>query len=441
MDYCVNSQKEESFENPICVKLSKTKSEMFFSNEYLPDWFLVEVLSRLPLKCVFRYKSVSKRWCFLISSTSFASLYTSHASVLSPWTILANTLHVNIKNGSFLAQSFLPDLVSDNWLHSRFSIVHLPNIVCSEVGEGCNIVGVIDGLVLYDGGVGDEAIDYHIYNGVTGCCVGLPRLSTRFGYASTGFLTKSEGGSLTSFRVVRLDCQFGESYVVKFEVFSSETGRWRRVVVYMDVGIEVVWLRRPVGLNGKLHWIDRRHGILAFNPYDDFNQCRVIGLPGDIDEQCIDARNNGRPVLFDVHKGQLRYMEVSVVSVYPFGFSGISVWVLDEYDSSSWSLQHRVKIKDITFDDILIRKAMNGVIPTPIAFHPLDSNIIYLGFGDTIVSYNMKTLRLETIVDPGDIRGTLQRNGGTPCWSSGFLFRLPPWPISLPIKKEKVSKW
>ncbi|XP_006362952.1 putative F-box/kelch-repeat protein At1g15680 [Solanum tuberosum] len=442
MELCVNSKKEESFENPISVELVKTKSEMFFSNGYLPDWFLIEVLSRLPVKCVFRYKSVSKRWRFLISATSFASLYISRASLVTPWTILANTLCVNMKIGSFLAQSFLPDLVSDNWLHSRFSIVHFPNMVgSSEVGEGCNVVGVSDGLVLYDCGVGEEVSDYHIYNPMTGCCVAIPRTCTRFGDVSTGFIMKSEGGSLTSYKVVRLDCQFGESYVLKFEVFSSETGRWRRVVVYMDVAIEVVWLRRPVALNGKLHWIDRRHGILVFNPFDDFNQCRVIGLPGDIDEQCIDARNNGRSVLFDVHQGQLRYVEASVVSVYPFGFSGISVWVLDEYDSSSWTLQHKVKIKDISFDDILISKALNGTIPTPIAFHPLDANIFYLGFGDTIASYNMKTLKLDALVDPDDIRDTLQRNGRsslrkTPCWSSAFLFTLPPWPISLPIKKR-----
>lgn len=438
MELCVNSIKEESFDNPISGKLVKTKSEMFFSNGYLPDWFLIEVLSRLPVKCVFRYKSVSKRWRFLISATSFASLYISRASLLTPWTILANTLCVNMKSGSFLAQSFMPNLFSDNWLHSRFSIVHFPNIVSSEVGEGCNVVGVSDGLVLYDRGVGVEMSDYHIYNGITGRCVALPRISTCFGYVSTGFLTKSEGGSLTSYKVVRLDCQFGESYVLKFEVFSSETGGWRRVVVYMDVAIEVVWLRRPVALNGKLHWIDRRHGILVFNPYDDFNQCRVIGLPADIDEQCIDARNNGRPVLFDVHQGRLRYMELSVKSVYPFGFSGVSVWVLDEYDSSSWTLQHKIKIKDISFDDILISKALNGIIPTPIAFHPLDSNIFYLGFGDTIVSYNMKTLKLDALVDPADIQqGTLQRNGReTPCWSSAFLFTLPPWPISHPIKKR-----
>uniref|UniRef100_A0A0V0GL94 Putative ovule protein n=1 Tax=Solanum chacoense TaxID=4108 RepID=A0A0V0GL94_SOLCH len=92
-----------------------------------------------------------------------------------------------MKIGSVLAQSFLPDLVSDNWLHSRFSMVHFPNMVgSSEVGEGCNVVGVSDGLVLYDCGVGEEVSDYHIYNAMTGCCVAIPRTRTRFGDVSTG---------------------------------------------------------------------------------------------------------------------------------------------------------------------------------------------------------------------------------------------------------------
>ncbi|MCE2055561.1 hypothetical protein HAX54_042879 [Datura stramonium] len=159
---------------------------MFFSNGYLPDWFLIEVLSRL---------------------------------------------------------------------HTRFNTVHFPYIVSPEGGEGYNIVAVSDGLVLYDRGVCVEVSDYHIYNAITGHCVTVPRPSMCFGYVSTGFLAKSEGGSLKSYKVVRFDCQF------------------------------------------------------------------------------------------DVHQGRLRYTEVSVVPVYPFGFSSISVWVLDEYDSSSWTLQHRVKIE------------------------------------------------------------------------------------------------
>ncbi|KAJ8555959.1 hypothetical protein K7X08_022717 [Anisodus acutangulus] len=438
MELCVYNRKESTFENPICGILVKPKLEIFFNNGYLPDWFLIEVLSRLPLKCVFRYKCVSKRCRFLISEPSFESLYISRASLLPPpWTILANTLYV--KGVIFLAQSFLHDFFFDNRLSPRFRTTHFPYIVRPE-GEQYNIVAVSDGLVLYDRDVSVEKVsDYHIYNAVKGHSVALPRTSTRFsGYVSTGFLTESEEGSLTSYKVVRLDCQFGESYILKFEVFSSETGCWRNVVVHMDRAIEVVWLRRPVALNGKLHCIDRRHGILAFDPFND--QCRVIELPVDIDKQCIDARNNGSPVLLDVHHGRLRYTEVSVVPSYPFGFSGISVWVLDEYDSSSWTLQHRVKIGDICFDDILISKALNGIIPTPIAFHPLDVNIFYLGFGDTVVSYNMKTSKLDALVDPAVVQGMLQRSGqrdslkGTmkPCWSSAFVLTLPPWPISLP---------
>ncbi|KAJ8534484.1 hypothetical protein K7X08_016212 [Anisodus acutangulus] len=361
----------------------------------------------------------------------------SRASLLPPpWTILANTLY--IKGVSFLAQSFLHDLFSDNRLSPRFSTTHFPYIVRPQ-GERYNIIGISDGLVLYDRDVSVEVSDYHIYNVVTGHSVALPRTSTYFsGYVSTGFLTESQGRSLTSYKVVRFDCQFGESYVLKFEVFSSETGSWKNVVVHMDRAIEVVWLRRPVALNGKLHWIDRRHGILAFDPFKD--QCLVIGLHADIDKQCINARNNGSSILVDVHQGRLRYIEVSVKPVYPFGFSGISVWVLDEYDSSSWTLQHTVKIGDISFDDCIINKALNGIIPTPIAFHPFDANILYLGFGDIVISYNMKTLKFDALVDPAVVRGTLQRSGqrdrlngtGTPCWSSAFVLTLPSWPITVP---------
>ncbi|XP_070038103.1 putative F-box/kelch-repeat protein At4g22430 [Nicotiana tomentosiformis] len=462
MEFYVHNIKETNFDNPINRKLAKPKSKIFFKNEYLPNWFLEEVFLRLPVKCVFRYKCVSKQWLSLISAPSFVSLYISRASVLPQqapiWTILADTLRVN--NGvNYFAQSYLPDLLSDNRLHPRFCTIHSPCIARPE-DERYTIVAVSEGLVLYNRCVSD----YHIYNAITGQCVALPPPSMRFGHVSTGFLTESEGGSLRSFKVVRFGCQFGESYILKFEIFSSETGSWRSLVVHNDVPIEVVSLRRPVDLNGNLHWIDRRLGIMAFNPSSDLNQCRIIGLPNDIDKQCNDARNNGSPTLCDVHQDHLRYIEVSLVPSYPFGFSGFSVWILDNYDSSNWTLQHRVKIRDIVFDDTLISKALTGLIPTPIAFHPLDSNILYLGFGDAVVSYNMKTLKLDVLAaraaqqnlwpkagglpaspfsrlclgDPDDVPDMIQRL--LPCWSSAFLFMLPAWPISLPIDYTGLKK-
>ncbi|XP_016459023.1 putative F-box/kelch-repeat protein At1g15680 [Nicotiana tabacum] len=462
MELYVHNIKGEKFDNPIEGKFTKPKLKIFFKNEYLPNWFLEEIFLRLPVKCVFRYKCVSKQWLSLISAPSFVSLYISRASLLPQqtpiWTILANTLSVN--NGvNYFAQSYLPDLLSDNRLHPRFCTIHFPYVGCPE-DERYAIVAVSDGLVLYDRG----GSDYRIYNAITGDCIALPPPSMSFERVSTGFITESEGGSLRSFKVVRFDCQFGESYILKFEIFLSETGSWRSLVVHNDVPIEVVSLRRPVSLNGNLHWIDRRLGIMAFDPSNDLNQCRVIELHDDIDKQCNDARNNGSPTLCDVHQGRLRYIEVSLVPSYPFGFSGFSVWVLDDYDSSNWSLQHRVKIRDIVFDDISMSKALTGLIPTPIAFHPLDANILYLGFGDAVVSYNMKTLKLDVVAvtaaqqnswpkagtvpaspfsrlclgDPDDVPVMIQRL--LPCWSSAFLFMLPAWPISLPIDYKGLKK-
>ncbi|KAM3246075.1 hypothetical protein P3L10_007842 [Capsicum annuum] len=73
-------------------------------------------------------------------------------------------------------------------------------------------------------------------------------------------------------------------------------------------------------------------GSLAVGTRDS-SQCRVIGLPPDIDKQCNNYKNMDCIVYANVHQGRLRYFEASHVSSDPFGFSGFAV--LDDYDSAT----------------------------------------------------------------------------------------------------------
>ncbi|MCD7465152.1 hypothetical protein HAX54_000697 [Datura stramonium] len=47
---------------------------------YIPDWLLPEILCRLPVESLLRFRCVSKQWYSLISSPDFISLYTSAAT-------------------------------------------------------------------------------------------------------------------------------------------------------------------------------------------------------------------------------------------------------------------------------------------------------------------------------------------------------------------------
>uniref|UniRef100_M0ZS10 DUF1618 domain-containing protein n=2 Tax=Solanum tuberosum TaxID=4113 RepID=M0ZS10_SOLTU len=193
----------------------------------------------------------------------------------------------------------------------------------------------------------------------------------------------------------------------------------------------------PFSFSGMLHWIDRWLGIVACDPCRDSNQCRIIGLPSDIDKQCNDYKNNGLYSLCNVHQGRLRYFEVSLAPSDPFGFSGFSLWVLDDYDSATWSLLHRTKVTDIFFDDILTSQGLTGSCPAPLAFHPFDGNIVCLSLGAYIVTYNVKTLKLEAHGNPVATEYFYESTGWLSWYAQvpprlAFLYVLPPWPVSIP---------
>ncbi|KAF3617621.1 hypothetical protein T459_10882 [Capsicum annuum] len=61
----------------------------------------------------------------------------------------------------------------------------------------------------------------------------------------------------------------------------------------------------PFTFSRMLHWIDRQLGIMAFDPCRDSSQCRVIGLPPDIDKQCNNYKNMDCIVYANVHQGRL----------------------------------------------------------------------------------------------------------------------------------------
>ncbi|XP_060176058.1 uncharacterized protein LOC132606524 [Lycium barbarum] len=280
--------------------------------------------------------------------------------------------------------------------------------------------------------------DYHMYNPITQQCIAFPPPLLCFRFVSTGFLTQIEGGTLKSYKVVRFDCQLRESHNLKFEIFYSETGSWRSVVVHSDQAIQITRLRMPLSFSGMLHWIDRSLGIMACDPCRASSQCGIIGLPPDIDKQCKNYKNNGFHSLFNLHQGRLRYFEVSLAPSDPFGFSGFSLWVLDDYDSATWSLQHRPRVTDVLFGDILTRQGLTGSFPVPLAFHPFDGNIVCLRLGVYIVTYNVKTLKLEACGNPIATEYCLCETRGWLSWCAripsklAFLYVLPPSPISIP---------
>ncbi|MCD7465150.1 hypothetical protein HAX54_000695 [Datura stramonium] len=75
-----------SLEAPgICCLLHKSEKRM---SCYSPNWLLPEILCRLPIESLLRFRCVSKQWYSLISSPHFVSLYTTVTATSPPLLLL-----------------------------------------------------------------------------------------------------------------------------------------------------------------------------------------------------------------------------------------------------------------------------------------------------------------------------------------------------------------
>ncbi|KAK6272324.1 hypothetical protein POUND7_009407 [Theobroma cacao] len=69
--------------------------QLLIDDSDVPDWLLTEILQRLPVKHIFMFKCVSKRWFTLISDPFFARSYATRInrslslSTSQPWNLLS----------------------------------------------------------------------------------------------------------------------------------------------------------------------------------------------------------------------------------------------------------------------------------------------------------------------------------------------------------------
>ncbi|KAL3838853.1 hypothetical protein ACJIZ3_023444 [Penstemon smallii] len=406
----------------------------------IPDWLLLEVLVRLPQKVVFRFKLVSKQWLSFILDPSFIKIYCSRAlslQMLQPWTFVSTITYFNgFERMNIPDCELLVDIYSSKW--PSFYALSLPRL--HETGNSIYVIyEVSNGLVLY--GVHNESTEkgiweianYRICNPVTGQWISLPPHNSRQNSVSWGFMTNVEDGILMRYSVVRLYVSdANQSKFVRCEVFLSEVGEWKTYIVPIYVPIEIVVYRSSAILNGVMHSMLSEHGLIAYDPHKHPDHVRVIALPGD---QIFCPFFH----ICAAYQGKLRYFRVSGKSEDWKMFQSFDIWVLNDYSSCDWCLQHRVCYIDVQISTVLSGQNLARILP--ISFHPYDTDIVYLGYETMIISYNIKTRKLEVLEDFRQVRD-IKCDWLICDWLRVRLLLIPPWPISLsrPIfELQKIS--
>ncbi|KAL4606075.1 hypothetical protein ACB092_09G077000 [Castanea dentata] len=438
-----------------------TQFPEFMKIEELPDAILFEILYRLPCRWALQCKSVSKRWCSVISHPLFVRNAMLHRHPFSksntdPFTlvlyhdkkILALPFDEDCGGGGggggggdgdgldFL--NFLPCI--------EFARKNFP--FCVEASFNDLLLIRSEVLPIVNSGF----TEYCICNPITKQWIILPRLPYQGyrGIVLVGFICipdscDKEQGCITNahyrYRVVRIYSPTQSNATqIRMQIFSSDTGEWCDSLVSSPPGLNS-FVGRPahagvVACNRMLHWVDENdrmiRGFVVFDPFNNAQGCRYIDPPIDLSLR--------ESVSFGVFQGRLRIFQNSSLQ-YPRRFS---VWELEDYNNAgTWCLKYKIYFKDMVSEYSDLLKMAKGKVSTGslLAFHPNVGEFVFLQFRKCIVLCNMRT-RVLTMV--GRLEKLLPVNGisfdSIPA-KYVFLVGQPSWPtpVPLPLKFECPS--
>lgn len=406
---------------------------------YLPDELVVEILCRLPCsKSAIQCKCVCKRWTALISHLYFIRRFIAckvedrvpcieNAASNSKSRIRVDGSHYESNTSRFDRTNKEMEMAEqpfaivarlqnchkyNTWeglmMHLRDPVVNLHDISVSSLPYSVDgnatpltVVGACNDLLLYRRDELDK-YDYYMCNVQTRQWLMLPSPLFYHGkYALTGFTCDPyysyEGGNPrcnvilnAAYRYSIVVVPYTNNYASEFSahLFMSDTGQWTEIVLSLPGLHFLVPDYCGFVFAGNVHLCCAK-GMFCFDPYqgatsaDGVIQCHLIWWP---------PRFPGGYACTGVCQGRLRLYKVTCNG-------RISIWVLKDYKTSEWSLQHSIVTQEwVPRDNCLSSyRDKHGRLGCVLGEHPTDPNIIYLLGPRGILLCNASTRTLEVV--------------------------------------------
>ncbi|CAH2036293.1 unnamed protein product [Thlaspi arvense] len=332
---------------------------------------VVEIIARLPLRSIARFKSVCKQWRSLIESSYFRCLFVSlHRNSSSSWSLMfgADYPHPITEAIGFHGCDTwdLPKSLGSYIIPFRL----YPNLPTSRYFYVASSNGLI-WINAFFNRTENLAYSYKSFvgNPVLQQWVEIPPPPEQS--VATGLVTRVENGVVSGFKVVRtVDTgrkmeRFMGMYVWRVCVYSSETGLWSFKRLLSSHPVKYTGSYPPVNLNGTLYLRERgldhptdEAGFLVahdfYGPEDD-DQCRVIPL-------LVPDNKHVRRCL-TTSGGDVIYIETL--------HRRLKIWRLNNNFESGecWQLsREEIDMASVGFD----------VDCFPMAMNPFDTDIVYL---------------------------------------------------------------
>ncbi|TVU41197.1 hypothetical protein EJB05_14696, partial [Eragrostis curvula] len=370
---------------PIRSGMDRPEKRSVAAQPALPDDPLVEILSRVSVKDLYRSKCVSKAWCKLITDpihrkklpqTLEGFFYGGDAKDYGCYINLMNRPVPPVDPSFSFLNKLLPDIENLRLLHS------------------CN------GLLLFEHGYNPDTSGYVVCNPATEQLVAVPLSPLNKDgnwFGDTTFLMSDPAVS-SHFHLIKFWNSL-ELNVVAVHIFSSETGVWSDRASEWRAGeeggqwaqwVKSAWVTRKFSgtkisstfFNSMLHFVPCRFdGMVLIVGVDGGGKtCRIIpwqelyAYPIFIGHTqgrlCIIARNN------------------------MMTFDELSIWVLEDYDTEEWSLKQSVRVLKL-FGKISDQHGANYDV---VAIHP-DRNLVFFveHWNQKLISYDMDSKEVHAL--------------------------------------------
>ncbi|KAM5567206.1 hypothetical protein ABKV19_015357 [Rosa sericea] len=431
----VDSRMSVSCCDPI-VKSKRAESKIFSTSiDDLPETALVEILCRLPsCKYVVQCKCVSKRWCNLLSDPYLIGRFLWLQLDQIPPIVTRST---PIVNSNFGLELFTAEVFEK--LRGLFRLKRNPLVLATwnDLALCCSF--------RYD------YLNYFICNPRTMQLVTLPPVPRYHRSQPVGFICepyyfkedRTDIDQKSERKVIKINADFRFKVVrilrpekprrtyfkFKIQVFSSEIGEWRELVVPCAKGCPS-WHISDCGFagNGMLYW-NADNGILVLAPFtigaDDHGyQFHVIWTVVD----------KYAPVCLGVYEGCLLFYDYDYDPEPPI--FKLCIWKLTEEELNQMAVDGHGKLgqkhKKIHLDleMFLMDISDTGLEPSDadvFGFKPTNLDVFYVRMGGAILKGNIRTGWLTEM----DVKSYRDENSLRDVSLKIFRSVLP-WPTPVP---------
>ncbi|CAH2066521.1 unnamed protein product [Thlaspi arvense] len=337
----------------------------------LPEDIEINIIARLPMQSMARFKSVCRGWKSFTESKFFRDLYASNSSPTScsNWSIL--------RRDDLSTHSGLEEVKLDLPRQSRHGTTSFASFFTEIKGmynklDTHKVLACTDGLVLLRHN--DLPLRYYIGNPVLRQWIQLPAVNNDYTYNELGLVTRMHNHTLLCYKVVLIEKEWSGSRTYRFLIFSSDTGEWSAKQV---LSCPCPSTPNPVSLNGKLHWFDPTGRIIVHDFFSNDDQVRAISLPTKMQGS---TRSSGQLVC-TTSQGSFVLIDVGVMEDVTKSYN-VRIWRL-KCDSWSWE-----KAWDINLASLGL-----GRNCVPMAINCFDIDIIYLWdyYSKCFLACNLRT--------------------------------------------------